>query len=78
MGTSWQTQDQKDFFNKYLALYVQNSDAGKLKDLFWPTILDKWFEQWPLPEPLSKSVAKEGLAKAEKIWKAKKVEVSIT
>ena len=77
MGTSWQTQDQKDFFDKHLALYVQNSDAGKLKDLFWPMILDKWFERWPLPEPPSESVVKEGSAKAEKIWKAKKVEVSI-
>ena len=76
MGNSWQAQDQKEFFDKHLASYVHNSKAQTLKTVFWPPVLAEWFKQWPLSEHLSDLVGKEGLTKAEKMWRTKRVDVS--
>ena len=75
MGNSWQTPDQRDFFNEHLASYTRSSNEGKLKD-FWQTVTDKWFVRWPLSEPPAELVMKEGTdEKACKAWKGKKIEV---
>ena len=47
MGASWQTDDQKAFFEQHLASYTRNLDEGTLKG-FWPTIADEWFKRWPV------------------------------
>lgn len=78
MGNSWQSQDQKDFFDEHFVSYVRNSDEGKLKE-FWPGIIEEWFKRWPLSEPPPETVAKEEtIEKARKVWKGKKIEVSVT
>lgn len=79
MGNSWQTEEQKVWFDKHLASFVRSSEEGKLKDVFWPAIVKKWFEQWPLSNPPAELVVKEGsVEKAVSVWKSKKVEVSVT
>jgi hypothetical protein len=76
MGNTWQTQEQKDFIDVHLAIYAKSNDGGTLNTV-WPRILEKWFNQWPLDDPPAEVVEKEGSAeKAEKVWRAKRVEVS--
>ena len=77
MGNSWQTQSQRDFFDKHLTSYNRSSGEGNLKDTFWLRVIKEWFELWPLSEPPSELVEKEGtLEKARKAWRGKKIEVS--
>lgn len=78
MGNLWQAQDQKEFFDEHLASYVHNSEARTLKTVFWPPVLAEWFKRWPLSEPPSDLVGKEGSTKAEKMWRTKRVDVSAT
>lgn len=75
MGNSWQSLDQRAFFNKHLASYIRSVDEGSLRKSFWPKITEEWFETWPLPEPSANAIEKEGLEKAQKTLKTKKVEV---
>ena len=76
MGNSWQTPDQRDFFDKQLASYTRSCDEKKLK-AFWQTVTDDWFKLWPLSEPPAELVAKEGtIEKARKKWRTRKIEVS--
>lgn len=78
MGSSWQTPDQKAFFDKHLASYIHDAEDGDLQE-FWKSILKEWFEAWPLSEPPAEVVQKEGtLEKAQKAWKGKKISVSIS
>jgi hypothetical protein len=77
MPSSWQTQDHKAFFDEHLALYVRHRDEGKTKE-FWSMIVEKWLKRWPLSEPPVALVAKEGSVKAQKTWKDRKVNVSVT
>ena len=78
MGSSWQTQDHKDFSDEHLASYCSNRDEGTLKDKFWPTITKEWFKRWPLSEPSAQYIKKKGtIEKARKAWEEKKVNVSI-
>jgi hypothetical protein len=78
MGNSWQTQDQKEFFDEHLASYCSIRDEGKLKEGFWPMVTEEWFKRWPLSEPPADLVEKkESVEKAQKVWKEKKVDVSI-
>lgn len=77
MGNSWQTPDQRDFFDAHLTAYARSCDEGDLKS-FWSTVIDDWFKLWPLSEPSDEFIAEKGTAeKARKAWKAKKIEVSI-
>lgn len=77
MGKTWQSDDHKAFFDEYSTLYDSKHDEGKLKE-FWPVVIEEWFKRWPLSDPPEELVAKEGVVeKACKVWKARKIEVSI-
>ena len=76
MGISWQSPEQRAFFDKHFPSYIRAADEWSLRDSFWPKILDEWLKAWPLSEPPADLVQKEGLEKAEKIMKNKKVDVS--
>lgn len=78
MPYSWQTQEQKAFFDEYLTLYCRTYDEGKLKELFWLSVTLEWFKRWPLSKPPAELIAKAGtVEKAWKVWKSRKIEVSI-
>ena len=79
MPESWQDEEQKLFFEENLALYSRGRDEGTLKKTFWPMIIKEWFERWPLSEPPAELVEKNqgAVEKATKVWRNKKVEVSI-
>ena len=78
MGASWQTDDQKAFFEQHLASYTRNLDEGMLKG-FWPTIADKWFKRWLVGVAPPELVTKKGsVAKAENALRTKMMEVSVT
>jgi hypothetical protein len=77
MGASWQTPEQKSFIEDHLHSFTQHSTAGTAKAIFWPEFIDKWFEKWPLPDPVPELVEKAGsVEKAVKVDHIKKVEVS--
>jgi len=72
----WQTPDQKVFVDNNIPLYVR-SEGENLRD-FWKKIMGEWFEAWPLSDPPAELVTKEEtFEKAQKVWKARKVEVSV-
>jgi hypothetical protein len=78
MGSSWQTQDQKDFFDEHIASYCICRDEGTLREEFWPKVMKDWFERWPLSEPPTEILEKKGtIEKAQKAWMEKRVDVSI-
>ena len=78
MGNSWQTAEHKAFFDEHLPSFTESSDAGKLKEQFWPMITDEWFKRWPLSKPPPEFIEKAGsIKKAQKDWKTKKIEVSV-
>ena len=79
MGVSWQTAEQKAFIEDHLPSHHQHSQAGTLKAIFWPELIDEWFKKWPVPEPTPELVQKEGgVGKAKKAERKKKVDVSTT
>jgi hypothetical protein len=78
MGNSWQTQEQRQFFDKHLTLYCSNRDKGNLKEDFWPMIMEEWFKLWPLAEPPAELVEKKGpVEKAQRVLKDRKIDVSV-
>lgn len=78
MGVSWQTADQKKFFEEHTPSYLQHVADETVKTLFWPGIINKWFEMWPNPEPSPELVTEHKTAKeAEKNERAKKITVSL-
>ncbi|KAF9782108.1 hypothetical protein BJ322DRAFT_1110992 [Thelephora terrestris] len=75
MGNSWQSEDQKEFFDEYLTSYCSSRDEGKLRDEFWPMVIEEWFKRWPLSEPPAELVEKKGtVEKAKKVWKEKRID----
>ena len=77
MGNSWQTEDQKAFFNEHLPSFTRSSDEGSLKK-FWLMVTKEWFECWPVSEPSPEFIEEKGtVEKARKALKTRKTEVSI-
>jgi len=75
MGGSWQTPEQKAFIEENTPSFTQHSTDGTKKE-FWLNFLAKWFKAWPLPEPSPELVAKEGMDRAMKLERSKKIGVS--
>ena len=77
MRTTWE-DDQKRFFEERLASYSSSRDEGSLKKEFWPKVIAEWFNEWPLSAPPAKLIEEKGTVEiAEKVWKERKIEVSI-
>ena len=77
MGVSWQTPDQKAFIELHLPSYAKHSESSTVKTAFWPEFFEKWFKNWPIPEP-SPDVVPEGgsVQQVVKADRKKKIEAS--
>lgn len=74
---TWQTEEQRKFFEENLTSYVHSVEEGTTK-YFWSDAVDEWFERWPLSDPSQELIEKEGSEEAaRKVSKTKKIEVSI-
>ena len=51
MGTSWQSDEQKEFIADHIPSYAEHVLKGTDKKGFWPGFLDLWFKKWPIPGP---------------------------
>ena len=77
MGVSWQTPDQKAFIELHLPSYAKHSESSTVKTAFWPEFFEKWFKNWPIPEPSPNLVPEGGsVQQVVKADRKKKIEVS--
>ena len=77
MKIIWES-DQKRFFEEHLASYSCSREEGSLKKEFWPKVIAEWFKEWPLSVPPAKLVEEKGSVElAEKVWRDKRIEVSV-
>ena len=69
----WTTEAQEEFLTSKIPTYLA-SQGSKSRSDFWPTLWEKYFEQWPLPLTSDKEKV-EGEVDPDNLKKAKQVRI---